>query len=130
MITEDKSKSKEDTIKNSLEIIKDRIPKIISMSEEDDYSTLTKNAKSLQKIIEKIGDKYKKAESMIKEMNEACNNMFFFMRKNKLSKKLNTVIAETIISTFHINEIYGLNAIYVQNCSNGTYEGEMKNGKS
>ena len=79
MITEDKSKSKEDTIKNSLEIIKDRIPKIISMSEEDDYSTLTKNAKSLQKIIEKIGDKYKKAESMIKEMNEACNNMFFFM---------------------------------------------------
>jgi hypothetical protein len=51
------------------------------------------------------------------------------MRKNKLSKKLNTIIAETIISTFKINELYGLTAIYVQNCSNGTYEGEMKNGK-
>ena len=130
MITDENSpKSKEDIIKNSLEIIKDRIPKIISMSEENDYSTLIKNAKSLQKLIEKIGDKYKKAENMIKEMNEACNNMFFFMRKNKLSKKLNTVIVETIISTFHINEIYGLSAIYVQNCANGTYEGEMKNGK-
>ena len=130
MITEENSpKTKEDTIKNSLEIIKDRIPKIISMSEEDDLSTLIKNAKSLQKIIEKIGDKYKKAENMIKEMNEACNNMFFFMRKNKLSKKLNTAIAETIISTFHINEIYGLTPIYVQNCANGTYEGEMSEGK-
>ena len=95
------------------------------MSKEDDFSTIEKNAKTLQKLVEKIGDKYKKAENMINEMNEACNNMFFFMRKNKLSKKLNTVIVETIISTFHINEIYGLSAIYVQNCANGTYEGEM-----
>ena len=37
MITDENSpKSKEEKIKNSLEIIKDRIPKIISMSEESD----------------------------------------------------------------------------------------------
>ena len=130
MITEeDAPKTKEEKIKNYLEIITDRIPKIISMAEEDDFSTIIKNAKSLQKLVEKIGDKYKKTESMIKDMNEACNNMFFFMRKNKLSKKLNTAIAEAIISTFHINELFDLKAIYVQNCPNGTYEGEMKNGK-
>ena len=78
---EKKEKKKEETIKNSLEIISDRLPKIISMSEENDYSTLIKNAKSIQKIVEKIGEKYKKAENMINEMNEACNNMFFFYAK-------------------------------------------------
>ena len=130
MITEENPpKTKDEIIKNSLQIISDRLPKIISMAQEDDFSTIVKNAKSLQKLVEKIGDKYKKAENMINDMNEACNNMFFFMRKNKLSKKLNTAIAETIISTFHINEVYNLTAIYVQNCANGTYEGEMKNGK-
>ena len=66
---------------------------------------------------------------MINDMKESCNNMFFFMRRNKLSKKLNTTMAERIISTFHINEVYNLTAIYAQNCSNGTYEGEMKNRK-
>ena len=65
----------------------------------------------------------------INEMNEACNNMFNFMRKNKLSKKLNTVIAETIISIFRINELYDKKPLYVQNCENGTYEGEMEKGK-
>ena len=130
MITEaNPPKTKEEIIKNSLEILKDLLPKIITISEEENFSILVKNAKSLQKYVEKIGDKYKKAENMVEDMNEACNNMFAFMRKNKLSKKLNTIIAEAIIATFHINEVYDLTAIYVQNCTNGTYEGEMKNGK-
>ena len=44
MITEeDAPKTKEEKIKNYLEIITDRIPKIISMAEEDDFSTIIKN---------------------------------------------------------------------------------------
>ena len=40
MITEeDAPKTKEEKIKNYLEIITDRIPKIISMAEEDDFTT-------------------------------------------------------------------------------------------
>ena len=102
MITEaNPPKTKEEIIKNSLEILKDLLPKIITISEEENFSILVKNAKSLQKYVEKIGDKYKKAENIVEDMNEACNNMFAFMRKNKLSKKLNTIIAEAIIPTLH-----------------------------
>ena len=68
MITEENPpKTKEEIIKNSLQIINDRLPKIITMSKEDDFSTIEKNAKTLQKLVEKIGDKYKKAENMINE---------------------------------------------------------------
>ena len=130
MITDDNAKkSDEEIIKNSLEIMKDRLPKIISISEAGGHTALVKSAKSLQKLVEKIGEKYKKSENMLNDLNEECNNMFFFMRKNKLDKKLNTPIYETIVSTYHINQVYDLKPIYVQNCPNGTYEGDMKNGK-
>ena len=130
MITEAEApKTKDDTIKKSIDIVIDRIPKIISMAEEDKYTILINSSKSLQKLIDKVGTKYSNVESSINEMNEACNNMFNFMRKNKLSKKLNTVIAETIISIFRINELYDKKPLYVQNCENGTYEGEMEKGK-
>ena len=50
-------------------------------------------------------ENYKKSEKYLDDMNEACNNMFTFMRGNKLDKLLKTKIIETIIITSQINKI-------------------------
>ena len=62
-------------------------------------------------------------------MNDACNIMFNFMRDNKLGKKLKSTIIETILATYHINQVFGYSAIYIQQYDNGRYEGEMVDGK-
>ena len=121
--------NKEEEIKNNLEVIKDHAPQIIEGAEECEFKVIVKNAKSLLNYAEKIGEKYSKADSYIEDMNEACNNMFNFMRENKLAKKLKSTIVETILATYHINELLGLKAISIQQYDNGRYEGQMKDGK-
>ena len=126
---EDKKLTKTDIIKNNLNVIKDHVPKIIKEAEERKFKDLSKSAKSLEKCLEKIGEKYKNSEKYIDDMNEACNEMFEFMRDNKLGKILKKTIIETILATYHINQEFGRKTIYIQQYDNGRYEGEMVDGK-
>ena len=53
MSNEDENITDEDMIKGNLEAIKERIPKIIEEAEEQDYKSIVKNAKTLEKYLEK-----------------------------------------------------------------------------
>ena len=121
--------NKEEQIKDNLEIVKEKIPIILKEAEDPKIKILIESAKSLEEYIKKIGEKYSKVEKYIEDMNEACNNMFNYMRENKLGKPLKIAIKDTVVATFHINELCGMNAIYIQQFDNGRYEGEMKDGK-
>ena len=114
MTTEDKKDNKEEIIKTNLEVIKEHIPKIIEQAQELQFKVIVKNAETLEKYIGKIGENYSKAEKYVDDMNEACNNMFNFMRENKLGKKLKSILIEAILATYHINQVYGYKAIYIQ----------------
>ena len=61
-------------------------------------------------------------------MNEACNEMFDFLSDNKIGKKLKSTIIEIILPTSHINQIIERPIMYIQQYSNGRYEGEMVDG--
>ena len=50
---EDKKESSENTIKSSIEVIKEKIPKIIEKAKELKFKTIVKNAESLDKYIVK-----------------------------------------------------------------------------
>ena len=121
--------TKEDIIKDSLEIIKGFIPTIIEKAEESKLNIIESNARTLLKYADKIGENYEKSKNYLDDMNECCNNMFNFMRENKLEKELKSIIIQTILSTYKINEVYGYYAIYIKQFENGKYEGQMKDGK-
>ena len=126
---EDKATDKKDTLKGNLNIIKDNIPKIREEAKELEYKLLVKSAKTLEKCLTNIGDNYDKSEKNIDEMNEACNDMFDFMRENKIGKKLKNTIIETILAVYHINQVLKRSTIYIKQYDNGRYEGEMVDGK-
>ena len=107
MTTED-TRPKEEIIKSNLDVIKDHTPKIIEEAEERKFKDLVKACKELNKYVEKIKDDYNKSEKYIEDMNAACNIMFNFMRDNKVGKKLKSTIIETILATYHINQVFGL----------------------
>ena len=45
---------KEEQIKNNLEVIKDHVPKLIEEAESLNFKEIVKNAKSLEKYVEKL----------------------------------------------------------------------------
>ena len=126
---EDKIMTKNEILKGNLNAIKDNIPKIKEEAEEREFKLLVKSSKTLEKCLTNIGDNYKKSEKNIDEMNEACNDMFDFMRENKIGKKLKNTIIETILAVYHINQVLKRSTIYIKQYDNGRYEGEMVDGK-
>ena len=120
---------KEEIIKDSLSVMSERIPTIIEEVEELQFNEIIKNAKNLEKYIGKISEKYSKAENYLDDMNEACNNMFIFMKNNKIEKKLRRTVIEIILATYKLNEVYNISPIYIQYYEIGRYEGEMNDGK-
>ena len=126
---ENKIMDKKDILKGNLNVIKDNIPKIREEAKELEYKILVKSAKTLEKCLTNIGDNYEKSENNIDEMNEACNDMFDFMREKKLGKKLKNTIIETILAVYHINQVFNRSTIYIKQYDNGRYEGEMVDGK-
>ena len=114
---------------NNLEVIRNHIPNIIKEAEERKYKVIVKSAQSLEKYLDKIGDKYNQAEKYVYDMNDACNDMFNFMKDNKLGKTLKNTIIETILATYHINQVYNCSVTYIKQYDNGRYEGEMVDGK-
>ena len=126
---EDKKMTKDDILKGNLDVIKDHVQKIKEEAEEREFKVLIKSAKTLEKCLKNIGDTYKKSEKNLDEMNDACNEMFDFMRDNKIGKKLKTTIIETILATYHINQVFERPTIYIKQYDNGRYEGEMVDGK-
>ena len=62
-------------------------------------------------------------------MNIECNQMFDFVTKTKITKNLKNLIMEVLLATIHINEIYGIEVVYIEDHDNGRYEGNIKEGK-
>ena len=119
----------EEILKNSIEIIKDNLPKIIHKAKYQDLKELIEPSNNLLKIIENWNENQQEIKDYIDDMNSDCNNMFFFVTKNKLKKNLKNLIIETILAGLHINEIYGIQVKYIEEYDNGKYEGELKDGK-
>ena len=126
---ENKIMTKEEILKGNLNAIKDNILKIKEEAEEREFKILVKSSKTLEKCLTNIGDNYEKSEKNIDEMNEACNDMFDFMRENKIGKKLKNTIIATILAVYHINQVFKRSTIYIKQYDNGRYEGEMVDGK-
>ena len=125
-----KTVTENQTLKNSFDILKENLPKIIEKSERRDFTQLIDSSKNLLKIIS-INEENNNdlLETYIEDMNIECNQMFDFITKTKITKNLKILIMEVLLATIHINEIYGIEIVYIEDHDNGRYEGNIKEGK-
>ena len=117
------------TLKISFDILKESLPKIIDKSQKRDFTQLIESSKNLLKIISINEENNDLLESYIEDMNMECNKMFDFMTKSKITKNLKNLILEVLLATIHINEIYDLEIVYIEDHDNGRYEGNIIEGK-
>ena len=125
-----KTVTENQTLKNSFDILNENLPKIIEKSEKRDFTQLIDSSKNLLKIIS-INEENNNdlIETYIEDMNIECNQMFDFITKTKITKNLKNLIMEVLLATIHINEIYGIEVVYIEDHDNGRYEGNIKEGK-
>ena len=115
--------------KNSFNILRENLPKIKEKSQKRGFIELMESSENILKKIDFFEENIDMLESYIENINIECNKMFDFITKTKITKNLKSLIIDALLATIHLNELLGIQIIYVEEHDNGRYEGDIKEGK-
>ena len=116
-------------LKNSFDILKENLPKIKKKSQKRGFIELLESSENILKKIDFFEENSDMLETYIEHLNQECNKMFDFITKTKITKNLKNLIIDVLLATIHLNELLGMQIIYVEEHDNGRYEGDIKEGK-